>query len=179
MTLIEALGNTNLKKLKVGFYLNEYGIIKNFTHKSQEGFEFSQHHGAIFIFVVQFAQFNKVVVVSSMFRLLNNLLGKSDNLIEGKEFLFNIISLAVFDASLLGEVHAHSVEDIHEVVHVKDTLAVPIVDVADPLNFFNVLFFSKYKRTKSKQGHTVEFSLFTFSIVKYIVLCLEIIEQDL
>merc|ERR1711936_767415 len=31
-----------------------------------------------------------------------------------------------------------AVEDIHEVVHVKDTLAVPIVDVADPLNFFNV-----------------------------------------
>merc|ERR1711928_133235 len=114
---------------------SSFGI---FTHKSQEGFELSQHHSAIFIFVVQFAQFNKVVVVSSVFWLLNNLLGKSDNLIEGKEFLFNIISLAIFDTSLLGEVHAHGVEDIHEVVHVKDTLAVPIVDVADPLNFFNV-----------------------------------------
>ena len=109
------------------------------THKRQESLKFGQHHGSIFIFVVQFAQFNKVVVVSSMFRLLNNLLGKSDNLIEGKEFLFNIISLAVFDASLLGKVHAHGVEDIHEVVHVKDTLAMPIIDVADPLNFISIL----------------------------------------
>ena len=83
------------------------------------------------------------MVVSSVFWLLNNLLGKGDNLIEGKEFLLNIIGLTVFDANLLGEVHSHGVEDIHEVVHVKDTLAMPIIDVADPLNFFNVLFLMK------------------------------------
>merc|ERR1711923_368119 len=60
------------------------------------------------------------------------------NLIEFAEFLLNIVSLAVFDANLLGEVHAHGVEDIHEVVHVKDTLAMPIIDVADPLNFISI-----------------------------------------
>ena len=79
------------------------------------------------------------MVISSVFGLSDNFLGKFDNLIEFAEFLLNIVSLAVFDANLLGEVHAHGVEDIHEVVHVKDTLAMPIIDVADPLNFISIL----------------------------------------
>merc|ERR1712156_255305 len=108
------------------------------THERQESLKLSQHHGAIFIFVVQFAQFNKVMVVSSVFRLSNNFLGKFNNLIEFAELLLNIVSLAVLDANLLGEVHAHGVEDIHEVVHVKDTLAMPIIDVADSLNFISI-----------------------------------------
>merc|ERR1712083_708146 len=100
------------------------------THERQEGLKLSQHHGSIFIFVVQFAQLNKVMIVSGVFWL--------SNLIEWKEFLLNIISLAIFDTNLFGEVHAHGVEDIHEVVHVKDTLAMPIIDVADPLNFISI-----------------------------------------
>ena len=111
------------------------------THERQEGFKLSQHHGAILVFVVQFAQLNKVMVVSSVFWLSNNFLGKFNDFVEWEEFLLNIIGLAPFDANLLGEVHAHGVEDIHEVVHVKDTLAMPIIDVADPLNFISVLAF--------------------------------------
>ena len=109
------------------------------THKRQESLKFGQHHGSIFIFVVQFAQLNVVMVVTSVFWLLDGLLDKGYNLIEFAEFLLNIVSLAVFDANLLGEVHAHGVEDIHEVVHVKNTLAMPIIDVADPLNFISIL----------------------------------------
>merc|ERR1712020_806479 len=113
-------------------------LVDLVTHERQEGLKLSQHHGSIFIFVVQFAQLNKVMIVSSVFWLSNNLLGKFNNLIEWKEFLLNIISLAVFDTNLLGEVHTHGVKDIHEVVHVKDTLAMPIIDVADPLNFISI-----------------------------------------
>merc|ERR1712109_292850 len=47
----------------------------------------------------------------------------SDDLIKLAELLLNIVSLTIFDTGLLGEVHAHGIEDIHEVVHVKDTLA--------------------------------------------------------
>ena len=81
------------------------------------------------------------MVVSSVFWLSDNFLGKGDNLVEWEEFLLNIVSLAIFDANLLGEVHTHGIEDIHEVVHVKDTLAMPIIDVADPLDFISVLVF--------------------------------------
>merc|ERR1739845_117534 len=102
------------------------------THKRQESFEFSQHHGSILIFVVQFAQLNVVMVVSSVFWLLNSLLDKGYNLIELAEFLLNVISLTILDGSLLGEVHAKGIEDVHEVVHVEFALAMPIVDIADP-----------------------------------------------
>merc|ERR1712158_305834 len=85
-------------------------ILGNFiTHKRQESLKFSQHHGSIFIFVVQFAV-----------------------------FLFNIVSLSIFDGGFLGEVHAKSIEDVHEVVHVKFALAMPIVDIADPSNFISI-----------------------------------------
>merc|ERR1712061_170671 len=46
------------------------------THKRQESFELSQHHGAIFVLVVQFAQLNIVMVVTSVFWLLDSLLNK-------------------------------------------------------------------------------------------------------
>merc|ERR1712242_623256 len=108
------------------------------THKRQEGFELSQHHGSIFIFVVQFAQLNVVMIVSSVFRLLDSLLDKGYNLIKLAEFLLNIISLSVFDSGLLGQIHAKGIEDVHEVVHVKFALAMPIVDIADPSNFISI-----------------------------------------
>merc|ERR1711992_318254 len=76
------------------------------THKRQESFKLSQHHGSILIFVVQFAQLNVVMVVTSVFWLLDGLLDKGYNLIEFAEFLLNIVSLSVFDGGLLGEVHA-------------------------------------------------------------------------
>merc|ERR1712027_144362 len=114
-------------------------LLGNFiTHKRQESFKLSQHHGSILIFVVQFAQLNIVVVVTSVFWLLDCLLDKGDNLIKLAKFLFNIVSLSVFDSGFLGEVHAKSIEDVHEVVHVKFALAMPIVDIADPSNFISI-----------------------------------------
>ena len=114
--------------------------LAKLTHKSQESLELSQHHGSILIFVVQFAQLNVVVVVSGVFGLLDGCLDKFDNFVEFHEFLFNIVSLTELDASLLGQVHAHGVEDVHEVEHVNLTFAIPIVDVADPQDFFGILW---------------------------------------
>ena len=42
--------------------------------------------------------------------------------------------LAKTDADLLGDVQAEGVDDVTEEVHVKDTFAIPIVDVADLLD---------------------------------------------
>ena len=109
------------------------------THKRQESLKFGQHHGSIFIFVVQFAQLNVVMVVTSVFWLLDCLLDKGYNLIKLAEFFLNIISLSIFDSGFLGKVHAKSIEDVHEVVHVKLALAMPIVDIADPFDFSSIL----------------------------------------
>jgi len=108
------------------------------THKSQESLELSQHHGSILIFVVQFAQLNVVVVVSGVFGLLDGSLDKFDNFVEFHEFLVNIVGLTELDASLLGQVHAHGVEDVHEVEHVDLAFAIPIVDGADLFDSFSI-----------------------------------------
>merc|ERR1712154_479659 len=133
-----SVGEETVFILTAGQFIQKLGTIflGNFiTHKRQESLKFSQHHGSIFIFVVQFAQLNVVVVVTSVFWLLDSLLDKGDNLIKLAEFLLNIVSLSVFDSGFLGKVHAKSIEDVHEVVHVKFALAMPIVDIADPSNF--------------------------------------------
>merc|ERR1711992_389688 len=77
-------------------------LLGNFiSHKRQESLKFGQHHGSIFI--VQFAQLNIVMVVTSVFWFLDCLLDKGYNLIKLAEFLLNIISLSVFDSGFLGE----------------------------------------------------------------------------
>ena len=81
------------------------------------------------------------MVVSGVFGLLDGLLDKSDNLVELLVCLLDIISLTVLDSGLFGEVHAQGVEDVHEVVHVKFSLAMPIIDVADPPDFILTLYF--------------------------------------
>merc|ERR1719228_51217 len=132
------VGEEAILILLTGQFIQKLGTVllgDLITHKRQESFELSQHHGSILVFVVQFAQLNVVMIVSSVFWLLDSLLDKGYNLIKLAEFLLNIISLSVFDSGLLGQVHAHSIEDIHEVVHVKFALAMPIVDIADPFNF--------------------------------------------
>merc|ERR1712018_91923 len=73
-----------------------------------------------------------------IFWLLDCLLDKGYNLIKLAESLLNIVSLTIFDSGLLGEVHAKGIEDIHEVVHVKFALDMPIVDIADPSNFISI-----------------------------------------
>ena len=114
-------------------------LLQKLTHKRQESLEFSQHHGSVLIFVVQLAQLNVVVVVAGVFRLLDGLLDKGDNFVEFAELLLDIVGLTVLDSGLLGEVHAEGIEDVHEVVHVKLALAVPIVDVADSADFISIL----------------------------------------
>merc|ERR550534_1593180 len=136
-----SVGEETIFILTAGQFIQKLGtiILGNFiTHKRQESFKLSQHHGSIFIFVVQFAQLNVVMIVSSVFWLLDSLLDKGYNLIKLAEFLLNIVSLSVFDGGLLGEVHAKSVKDVHEVVHVKLALAMPIVDIADPSNCISI-----------------------------------------
>ena len=48
------------------------------------------------------------------------------------EYRFHLLAQA--DADLLGDVVAQGVDDVSEEVHVQDTFAIPIVDVADLLN---------------------------------------------
>merc|ERR1711971_571405 len=76
------------------------------SHKRQESLELSQHHGSILVFVVKFAQLNVVKVVSSVFRLLDGLLDKGNNLIKLLVCLLDIVSLTELDGGLLGQVHA-------------------------------------------------------------------------
>merc|ERR1712079_561730 len=56
------------------------------THERQEGLKLSQHHGSIFIFVVQFAQLNKVMIVSSVFWLSKTFLTSSTTSSNGRNF---------------------------------------------------------------------------------------------
>merc|ERR1711992_261729 len=135
------VGEETIFILSSGQFIQKFGaiLLGNFiTHKRQESLKFSQHHGSVFIFVVQFAQLNIVMIVASVFWFLDSLLDKGDNLIKLAEFLLNIVSLFVFDSGFLGEVHAKSIEDVHEVVHVKLALAMPIVDIADPFDFSSI-----------------------------------------
>ena len=48
------------------------------------------------------------------------------------QYRFHLLAQA--DADLLGDVVAQGVDDVSEEVHVQDTFAIPIVDVADLLN---------------------------------------------
>jgi len=76
-----------------------------------------------------------------VFGLFDGLSDEFDNLVIGLVCLLGIISLTVLDTGLLGEVHATGVENVHEVVHVKFSLGMPIIDAADPLDFLLTLYF--------------------------------------
>ena len=123
--------------------LNEIVFYKKLsiqlTHESQEGFKLSAHHGSILIFVVQLAQFDVIMVITGVFWLLGSLVHESDNFVKSAELFTGVISLTVLDANFLDNVHAHSVEDVHEIVHVNFASAIPIIDVANPQNFFSIL----------------------------------------
>ena len=123
--------------------LNEIVFYNNLsiqlTHESQESFKLSAHHGSILILVVQLAQFDVIMVVTGVFGLLGSLVHESNNFVKSAELFAGVISLAVLDANFLDNVHAHSVEDVHEIVHVNFASAIPIIDVANPQNFFSIL----------------------------------------
>ena len=113
------------------------------TKIAQDIFELSHHHGTIIIFVVQFAQLHVVMVVSRVFWLLDGLVHKADDLIELAEFLVDIIGLTELDSNFLGDVHAKSIEDIHEVVHIKYTFAIPVIDFTDFSSSSSILYIRK------------------------------------
>ena len=71
------------------------------------------------------------MVVARVLGLLDGLIHEFDDLVEGAELLASVVGLTELDGDLLGNVHAEGVEDVHEVVHVKFTSAIPIVDFAD------------------------------------------------
>ena len=122
---------------EIVFYTNNLSI--QLTHESQEGFKLSAHHGSILIFVVQLAQFDVIMVITGVFWLLGSLVHESDNFVKSAELFTGVISLTVLDTNFLDNVHAHSIEDVHEIVHVNFASAIPIIDVANSQNFFSIL----------------------------------------
>ena len=121
---------------EIVFFLN---LSIQLTHESQEGFKLSAHHGSILILVVQLAQFGVIMVVTGVFGLLGSLVHESNNFVKSAELFAGIISLAVLDANFLDDVQAQCIKDVHEIVHVKRTFAMPIIDLTDPYNFFSIL----------------------------------------
>ena len=114
--------------------------LVNFSTKiAQDVLQLCQHHGTIFVLVIELAELNIVMVVSKSLRFLQGLIDELGDLVEFAELLAIVISLAVFHANLLGDVEVEGIEDVHEVVHVQDAFAIPVIDVADFLDFFGGL----------------------------------------
>jgi len=138
------VGNETIFILLVGQLLKHLGGIflgDLITKIAEEVLELGQHHGAVLVLVVELAELNEVVVVAGVLGLLEGLLDEGDDLIELAELLAGVVGLAVLDADLLDDVEAEGVEDVHEVVHVEDTLHVPVVDLAD---LFDVIGASRH-----------------------------------
>merc|ERR1712165_159854 len=110
----------------------------------QDVFQFSQHHGAIFILVVQFAQLNVVMVVAAHFRGLQGSVDHGYDFIEAGKFLAFFFLLSIGHADLLGDVESKGVHDITKVEQVELTLAMPIVNVADFLNSVSISHFDGF-----------------------------------
>ena len=79
------------------------------------------------------------MVVSGALWFLQGLIDELGDLVKLEEFLAIVISLAIFDAHLLGDVVVEGIENVHEVVHVQNAFAIPVIDVADFLDFFSGL----------------------------------------
>ena len=112
------------------------------TQVGQDVFELGQHHGSVFVFVVQFAQFNVVMVVAMIFWGLQGCIDHGNNFVEAGEFLCFFFLLSISHADFLGDVESQGINDVTEVEQVELALAMPIVDVADFLDsckFINVL----------------------------------------
>ena len=104
------------------------------TQVGQDVFKLSQHHGSILIFVVQFAQFNVVMVVAVVFGGLQGSVDHGDNFVEAGEFLLLFFLLAIGHADLLGDVESQGIHDVTKVEQVELSLAMPIVNFADLLD---------------------------------------------
>ena len=104
------------------------------TQVGQDVFKLSQHHGSILVFVVQFAQFNVVMVVAVVFGGLQGSIDHGDNFVEAGEFLALFFLLAIGHADLLGDVESQGIHDVTKVEQVELSLAMPIVNFADLLD---------------------------------------------
>ena len=109
------------------------------TQVGQNVFELSQHHGSILVFVVQFAQFNVVMVVAMVFWGSQGSVYHFDNIVELGVFLLFFFLLTVGHADLLGNVESQGVHDVTKVEQVDFSLAMPIVNVTDLLNSYKIL----------------------------------------
>merc|ERR1712156_1396732 len=87
-----------------------------------------------FFFVVQFAQFNVVMVVAMVFGGLQGSVDHGDDIVEAGEFLLLFFLLAVSHADLLGDVESKGIHDVTKVEQVESSLAMPIVNFADFLD---------------------------------------------
>ena len=115
------------------------------TQVGQDVFELSQHHGSVFVFVVQFAQFNVVMVVAMIIWGLQGCIDHVNNIIEAGEFLVFFFLLSVSHADFLGDVESQGINDVPEVEQVDLALTVPIVDVADFLDSCKFLIVINFK----------------------------------
>merc|ERR1712223_257709 len=117
------------------FYLTQVG---------QDVFELGQHHGSIFVFVVQFTQFNVVMVVAMIFWGLQGCIDHGNNFVEASEFLCFFFLLSISHADFLGDVESQGINDVFEVEQVELALAMPIVDVADFLDSVSISHFDGF-----------------------------------
>ena len=115
------------------------------TQVGQDVFELSQHHGSVFVFVVQFAQFNVVMVVAMIFWGLQGCIDHGNNFVEAGEFLCFFFLLSISHADFLGDVESQGINDVPEVEQVDLALTVPIVDVADFLDSCKFLIVINFK----------------------------------
>jgi len=97
----------------------------------QDVVELSKHHGAIGVLVIKLHQLDVVGIGTLAVRGFDGSLDLGDDLVELGELLALLISLALSNAGLLGDVEAKSVGDVAEVEEVELALAIPVVDVAD------------------------------------------------
>ena len=137
-----ATNPSKLKTFSFKRYISSSMEIFFLTQVGQDVFELSQHHGSVFVFVVQFAQFNVVMVVAMIIWGLQGCIDHGNNIIEAGEFLVFFFLLSVGHADFLGDVESQGINDVPEVEQVDLALTVPIVDVADFLDsckFINVL----------------------------------------
>ena len=66
-------------------YMQNMLKIKHFTQVAQKIFQLGKHHGTIFIFVIQFAKFDVLIIGSSMFRFFQSFLNQFDDLSKFKK----------------------------------------------------------------------------------------------
>jgi hypothetical protein len=113
-----------------------YYYFEVLTQVGQNVFKLSQHHGSVLVFVVQFAQFDVVMVVSAHVGCLQGSVDHGDDFVEAGEFLGFFFLLSILHADLLGDVESQGIHDITKIEQVELALAMPIVDVADFLNSY-------------------------------------------